>query len=101
MLLVLFRSVEAEEFILGVVNTGEGLQYHPASLSRAQPNPEMPLRQSPLVLTSIPIDRVCSSALWYLLYRQILHPDPENGAVLSWPQTYVISQRSWSYLQQP
>ncbi|CAE7259970.1 unnamed protein product [Symbiodinium microadriaticum] len=78
-LLVLFRSVEAEEFILGVVNTGEGLQYHPASLSRAQPNPEMPLRQSPLVLTSIPIDRVCSSALWYLLYRQILHPDPENG----------------------
>ncbi|CAE7723402.1 unnamed protein product [Symbiodinium sp. CCMP2456] len=39
----------------------------------------MPLRQSPLVLTSIPIERVCSSALWYLLYRQILHPDPENG----------------------
>ena len=82
-LLVLFRSFEAEEFILGVVNTGEGLQYHPASLSRAQPNPEMPLRQSPLVLTSIPTERVCSSALWYLLYRQILHPDPENGTVLS------------------
>ena len=84
-LLVLSRSsdLSKEEFILGVVNSGEGLQYHPASLSRSQPNPEMPLRQSPLILTGIPMERVCSSALWYLLYRQILHPDPENGAMLS------------------
>ena len=65
---------------MGVINTGEGLQYHPASLSRVQPNPEMVLRQSPLILNKIPLERACSSAVWYLLFRQIMHPDPDNGS---------------------
>ena len=59
--------------------TGEGLQYHPASLSRVPPNPEMPLRQSPLVLTGVNLDRARSSGFWYLLFRQIVYPDPANG----------------------
>ncbi|CAJ1380920.1 unnamed protein product [Effrenium voratum] len=79
-LLVLHRCKDEEEFLMGVINTGEGLQYHPASLSRVQPNPEMVLRQSPLILNKIPLERACSSAVWYLLFRQIMHPDPDNGA---------------------
>eukprot|EP00435_Cladocopium_sp_Y103_P037714 s365_g10.t1 len=78
-LLVLHRCRDREEFLMGIVNTGEGLQYHPASLSRLPPNPELPLRQSPLVLTGVNVDRIRSSGFWYLLYRQILYPDPANG----------------------
>ncbi|CAL1170137.1 unnamed protein product [Cladocopium goreaui] len=78
-LLVLQRCRDREEFLMGIVNTGEGLQYHPASLSRLPPNPELPLRQSPLVLTGVNVDRIRSSGFWYLLYRQILYPDPANG----------------------
>ena len=78
------------QILLPSLGQGEGLQYHPASLSRLPPNPEMPLRQSPLVLVGISVDRARSSGFWYLLYRQILYPDPANGF-----STAKVTGSSW------
>ncbi|CAK0795595.1 unnamed protein product, partial [Prorocentrum cordatum] len=77
-LLVLARSKEKEEFMLGIANAGEGLQYHPVRPSGAPPAPEMPVRKTFLVLSGIPVGRLRSSGFWYLVYRQIWYPDQSN-----------------------
>ncbi|CAE7412204.1 unnamed protein product, partial [Symbiodinium necroappetens] len=61
-----------------VVNTGDGLQYHPVVASGQAPHPSMPLRDS-LVLSGCSRAGLCSSAFWYLIYRQLLFPCDSNG----------------------
>eukprot|EP00929_Paragymnodinium_shiwhaense_P090478 TRINITY_DN50674_c0_g1_i1.p1 TRINITY_DN50674_c0_g1~~TRINITY_DN50674_c0_g1_i1.p1 ORF type:complete len:4578 (+),score=1022.66 TRINITY_DN50674_c0_g1_i1:184-13917(+) len=73
------RASLSSEFLLGVVNTGEGLEYHPVSASNLAPHPGRPLRQTPLLLSGLSARRVCTTGFWYLLYRQIVYPSRGNG----------------------
>eukprot|EP00439_Symbiodinium_sp_Y106_P063482 s1679_g9.t2 len=79
-LLVLVRGTKdsSETCDLAVVNTGDGLQYHPVVASGQAPHPSMPLRDS-LVLSGCSRAGLCSSGFWYLIYRQLLFPCDSNG----------------------
>ncbi|CAE8618416.1 unnamed protein product, partial [Polarella glacialis] len=67
------------KYSLAVVNTGEGLQYHPVAANAEPPSPSLPLRQTALVVSAIPVERLQSSGFWYLVYRQLLCPAEANG----------------------
>eukprot|EP00930_Biecheleria_cincta_P042954 TRINITY_DN29551_c0_g1_i1.p1 TRINITY_DN29551_c0_g1~~TRINITY_DN29551_c0_g1_i1.p1 ORF type:complete len:4122 (-),score=701.34 TRINITY_DN29551_c0_g1_i1:256-12621(-) len=79
-LLILVRHLSDEDFTVAVVNSGEGLQYHPVKPSGAIPRPELPARQCPMVLVNVPRARITCGTFWYLLCRQIAHPSTSNSA---------------------
>ncbi|CAE7596922.1 unnamed protein product [Symbiodinium natans] len=80
LLLVVVRGKKdsSETCHLAVVNTGEGLQYHPVVASGQAPHPSLPLRDT-LVLSGCSRAGLCSSGFWYLIYRQLLFPCDSNG----------------------
>ncbi|CAK0887698.1 unnamed protein product [Prorocentrum cordatum] len=79
LLLVVVQNPSGGDFSVAVVNSGEGLQYHPARSSGAAPRPDLPVRQSPLIILGVPRDRLVCSTFWYVLYRQFAHPAASNG----------------------
>ncbi|CAE7030339.1 unnamed protein product, partial [Symbiodinium sp. CCMP2592] len=82
MLLILVRHLTDENFTVAVVNTGDGLQYHPLRASGEAPSPELATRQCPLVLTDVPAKRITCGTFWYLLFRQFVRPQTSNGPQL-------------------
>jgi len=83
--LVVSRNLtEADKFALSIVNTGEGIEYHPADIVGSAPHPSLATRQNALVFCDIPACRITSSSFWYLLYRQILYPSDQNGPSMTY-----------------
>eukprot|EP00929_Paragymnodinium_shiwhaense_P044942 TRINITY_DN23026_c0_g1_i2.p1 TRINITY_DN23026_c0_g1~~TRINITY_DN23026_c0_g1_i2.p1 ORF type:complete len:4431 (+),score=980.35 TRINITY_DN23026_c0_g1_i2:153-13445(+) len=82
LMVVLRDHRKPDQFAVAVINTGEGLQYHPVRASNMPPHPGQPLRQTPLILLGVPAAKIWSSAFWYMLYKQVILPSPNNGPEL-------------------
>ncbi|CAJ1450332.1 unnamed protein product, partial [Effrenium voratum] len=96
LLIVLVRHLTDEDFTLSVVNTGDGLQYHPVRHCGKAPRPEQPVRQCPLVLCNVPCRRVTCGTFWYLLFRQLVSPSGSNGPRLLYSTLLPAWASGWA-----
>ena len=75
--LYILRNVGSEKFSFTVLNTGEGLQYHPSKFDQ---NSGLELKQMAMTIWDIPAHRLTDSSFWVLLFRMQVYPDKRNTA---------------------
>ncbi len=75
--LYILRNHGGDKFSFTVVNTGQGLEYHPSSFNQSS---GLELKQIAMTIWDIPAVRLTDSSFWVLLFRMQVYPDKKNTA---------------------